>query len=92
MGAVFSAQAPNTGKPVLNSFNSGWCGAELRVAVPPGGEQQVDIKGSDPRCRWDGKGLFYAIAFKDPKNPEKLIRVTGPLHNRAACVNIGEGL
>lgn len=92
VGAVYSAKAPDTGKLVLNSFNSGWCGADLRVAVPAGGEQQVDIKGSDPRCRWDGKGLFYAIAFKDPKNPEKLVRVTGPLHNRTACVNIGEGL
>lgn len=90
VGAVYAA-TDDAGKPVLNSFNSGWCGSELRVAVPAGAEQTVDIKGSDPRCRWDGKGLFYAIAFKDPKDPEKQLRVTGPLHRQTACVNIGEG-
>ncbi|HET8644300.1 MAG TPA: hypothetical protein VFO85_02350, partial [Vicinamibacteria bacterium] len=91
MGAVYSAKAADTGKLVLTSFNSGWCGADMKIVVPPGGEQVVDVKGSDARCRWDGKGLFYAVAFKDPKNPDNFRRVAGPLHKRSDCVNIGEG-
>ena len=91
MGAVYSAKSADTGQMVLGSFNSGWCGAELKVTVPVGGEQAVDVRGSDLRCRWDGKGLFYAITFKHPTDPEKQIRIAGPLHNQSACVNIGEG-
>jgi hypothetical protein len=91
MGAVYSGKSADTGKTILSSFNSGWCGADLNVTVPVGTEQTVDIRGSDPRCRWDGKGLFYSILFKHPTDAEKQIRIAGPLHNQNACVNIGEG-
>ncbi len=91
VGAVYSTKSPDTGKMVLSTFNSGYCGNDLKVVVPAGGEKAVDISGSDPRCRWDGQGLFYSVAFKDPRDPAKQVRVAGPLHNRTDCVNIGEG-
>jgi hypothetical protein len=91
MGAVYAGKSADTGKVVLNSFNSGWCGADLNLTVPVGTEQSIDVRGSDPRCRWDGKGLFYSITFKHPTDPEKQIRIAGPLHSQTACINIGEG-
>jgi len=92
IGAVYSAKSPDTGKTVLTSFNSGFCGGnDLRVVISPGGEKAIDISGSDPRCKWDGQGLFYSVAFKDPKDPEKQLRLAGPLHNRTDCANFGEG-
>jgi FHA domain-containing protein len=91
MGAVFAAKSPDTGKTILTAFNSGYCGADLRVTIPAGGEKVIDISGSDPRCKWDGQALFYSVSFKDPKDPEKQLRLAGPLHNRTDCVNFGEG-
>jgi hypothetical protein len=90
MGAVYATTSPDTGRTVLRSFNSGFCGADFKVVVPPGGEVAVDANSND-KCKWDGQGLFYAIAFKHPADPEKQLRISGALHNRSDCVTFGEG-
>jgi hypothetical protein len=92
MGAVFAATNPDTGETTLRAFNSLFCGpSDFKISIPPGGEATVNAKGTNARCQWDGKGLFYAIAFQHPADPERNIRISGPLHNRTDCIPIGEG-
>jgi hypothetical protein len=93
LGAVYATTSPDTGKTILRSFNSDYCRADFNVTIPAGGEQAIEGRGTTDRCKWDGKGLFYAVAFKDPRDPtgEKLVRLAGPLHSRSDCVNFGEG-
>jgi pSer/pThr/pTyr-binding forkhead associated (FHA) protein len=92
MGSVFAFTNPDTGETTLRAFNSLFCGAnDFKISIPPGGEATVNAKGANAKCQWDGKGLFYAIAFQHPADPEQNIRISGPLHNRTDCIPIGEG-
>jgi pSer/pThr/pTyr-binding forkhead associated (FHA) protein len=94
LGAVYTDmrdpnQPPSDRK--VRSYNSDFCRQEgFKIKIAPGSEEAPQFKGSD-RCTWDGQGLFFAMAIRDPKNPENLIRVSGLLHNRQDCVNVGEG-
>jgi hypothetical protein len=93
LGAVYATVSPDTGKTILRAYNSDYCRADFSVTVAPGAEQAIEGKGSTDRCKWDGKGIFYAVALKDPRDPtgQKVARVAGPLHNRTDCVPVGEG-
>jgi hypothetical protein len=93
LGAVYATTSPDTGKIILRSFNSDYCRADFNITIPAGGQQAIEGKGASDRCKWDGKAVFYAVAFKDPRDAtgEKLVRIAGPLHNRTDCVNFGEG-
>lgn len=91
LGAVYATVSPDTGKAILRTFNSDFCRSEFKFAIPAGGEQEMSLKGSTDRCVWDGRAVFYAAAFRHPQDPERFLRVAGPLHDRTDCVTIGEG-
>jgi hypothetical protein len=92
MGAVYAVTSPDTGAVTLRAFNSLFCGPnDFKISLPPGGEATVNARGNHARCQWDGKGLFYAVSFQHPQDPERNIRISGPLHDRSDCIPIGEG-
>jgi hypothetical protein len=83
--------SPDTGRTVLKSFNSGFCGGDFKLTLAPGAEQAVKANGSSDKCKWDGQGLYFAAAFKHPTLPDKLLRISAPLTGVTGCVAIGEG-
>jgi len=89
MGAVYVSQISEK-ETVPRLFNSRFC-EEFKLSLSPGAEQTVQFKGSHPSCNWDGRGVFFAIAFKNPQNPEEFLRTSGIFHNRQDCTNVGEG-
>jgi hypothetical protein len=54
----------------LATYNSGFCAHDFRISLPPGAEQAVELRSEDPRCRFDGHALFYALSLQRPAAPE----------------------
>ncbi len=46
------------------TYNSGFCGRDFKLVLPPGAEQAVELRSQDPRCQFDGQALFYALSVQ----------------------------
>jgi hypothetical protein len=90
LGAVYR-DVGASGEARVKSYNSDNCPKEFNLTLAPGSEEKVSLKGASEQCNWDGQGLFYAFAIKDPAAPDNMLRFSGPLNNRKDCVTIGEG-
>jgi len=51
------------------TYNSGFCGHDFGITLAPGAEQAVEMRSQDPRCRFDGQALFYALSVQRPEEP-----------------------
>ncbi len=91
LGAVY-LETGASGDSKVKSYNSDNCRGEFNLTLAPGSEEKIALKGASEKCNWNGQGLFFALAIKDPKTPDTPIRYSGTLNNRQDCVTIGEGL
>jgi len=91
LGAVY-LETTASGDSKVKSYNSDNCRGEFNLTLAPGSEEKIALKGTSEKCNWNGQGLFYALALKDPRAPDSFLRSSGTLNNRQDCVTIGEGL
>jgi hypothetical protein len=91
LGAVYR-DVGASGEGKVKVYNSDNCPKEFNLTLAPGSEETITLKGSSDKCNWDGRGLFYAFAIKDPRAPDQPLRFSGTLNNRQDCITIGEGL
>ena len=66
----------------LVTYNSSFCGRDFRISLPPGTEQTVELRSEEPRCRFDGKAIFYALSLQRPADaaPSPAPGARGPRH------------
>ncbi len=50
----------------LGTYNSGFCGSDFHVVLPPGSEQAVELRSQEGRCNFDGAAVFYALSLRRP--------------------------
>jgi hypothetical protein len=50
----------------LATYNSGFCGQDFHLVLPPRGEQAVDLHSQEARCNFDGTAVFYALSLRRP--------------------------
>ncbi len=53
----------------LVTYNSGFCGRDFAITLPPGGEQAVELRSEEARCRFDGSAVFFALSVQRPADP-----------------------
>lgn len=91
LGAIY-LETGASGESKVKSYNSDNCRGEFNLILAPGSEEKIGLKGASEKCNWNGQGLFFALATKDPRTPDTFLRFSGTLNNRQDCVTIGEGL
>lgn len=91
LGAIY-LETGASGEGKVKTYNSDNCRGEFNLTLAPGSEEKIGLKGASEKCNWNGQGLFYAFAIKDPQAADTFLRFSGTLNNRQDCVTIGESL
>jgi hypothetical protein len=105
LGAVFLEDPAAPGQPYnVKGYNSLLCRQDFKLSLPPGAETPVTLASDNERCRWDGRGVFFALYVRREvpapapargaaaaQTVEETVYYAGLLNGPRECVNIGEG-
>jgi hypothetical protein len=88
------------------SYNSGFCGKDFNLVLPPGAEQAVKFSSTTlDRCNWDGSALFFVVSLERPEaaastgattggrsgTAKENVWISGLLGDTQECVSLGAG-